>query len=232
MSTDVDRQIARSAELLQRISARSLQKRARSAVRRVQRIVKYATVSTTAIIVITLGWAILTPIGIEGVLLAVLAILVALAGSVLLSAERRVPAQALGAIDLKALPAATERWLDDQRPSLPAPAIPLVDGIGRRLDTLAPQLAVMSAAEPTAVSLRTLLAEHLPELVSGWRAIPPELRGAERNGRVPDRQLIDGLKLIDDELGELSETMAVADLDRLATHNRYLELRYRDNPDD
>ncbi|HEX7872715.1 MAG TPA: hypothetical protein VF475_07390 [Sphingobium sp.] len=226
MPSEVDRQIQRSAELLQRVSARQLHKRARAAGRRAKRAVKYAVVSVTAIIVATLGWAIISPIGLQGVLIAAMLILLALIASVMLSGERAVPVEALGRTGLLTLPAATERWLDAQRRLLPAPAMPIIDRIGTRLEALAPQLRDMNPQEPAAQEIRTLLADHLPQLVNGYGSIPPELRKAERNGRVPDRQLIDGLSLIEQEIGEMTESLARGDLDRLAIHGRYLELKY------
>ncbi|MFT3967306.1 MAG: hypothetical protein QM690_15625 [Sphingobium sp.] len=226
MPSDVDRQIQRSAELLQRVSARQLHKRARSAARRVKRTVKYAAVSVTAIIVVTLGWAILSPVGLQGLLIAALAILLALIGSVLLSGERPVPRAELARTDLPTLPAATERWLDAQRRALPATVMPVLDRIGARLENLAPQLRNLNPQEPAANEVRMLLTEHLPQLVGGYLSIPPELRRTARNGRVPDRQLVDGLTLIEEEIGEMTSDLARGDLDRLAAHGRYLELKY------
>ncbi|MET0366108.1 MAG: hypothetical protein ABW169_15805 [Sphingobium sp.] len=231
MPSDVDRQIQRSAELLQRMSARQLHRRARSAARRVKRAAQYAVISVTAIIVATLGWAILSPIGLEGVLISAMLILLALIGSVLLSGERTVAAEALGRTDLLALPSATERWLDGQRRMLPAPALTIVDRIGTRLEALSPQLRDLNPQEPAAQQVRMLLSDHLPQLVNGYGAIPPELRRVERNGRVPDRQLIDGLSLIEQEIGELTENLASGDLDKLAVHGRYLELKYSETKD-
>jgi hypothetical protein len=49
----------------------------------------------------------------------------------------------------------------------------------------------------------------------------------ERNGRTPDQQLIDGLQLIDGEIGQMTEQLAQGDLDSLAVRGRYLEIRYR-----
>jgi hypothetical protein len=228
MPTDVDRQIERSADLLNRVSARQLQKRARAAGRRVKRTAQYATLSVTAIIVLALGWGIVSPIGASGVILVVLAIMLALLLSVMLSGERKVPAHDLNRLEITALPAATERWLDGQRAALPAPATPLLDRIGDRLEALAPQLAQLGPEEPAAVEVRALLSEHLPQLVSGYRSIPKELRRVESNGRVPDRQLIDGLSLIEKEIGEMTENLARGDLDRLAAHGRYLEIKYQE----
>ncbi|HEX7854247.1 MAG TPA: hypothetical protein VF503_11180 [Sphingobium sp.] len=93
---------------------------------------------------------------------------------------------------------------------------------------MAPQLHQLNPQEPAAREVRALLAEHLPQLVTGYQSIPPELRRVERNGRVPDRQLIDGLSLIEREIGEMTEDLARGDLDKLAAHGRYLELRYEE----
>lgn len=226
MPSDVDRQIQRSADLLQRVSARQLHKRARSAARRTKRAVKYMAISVTAILVAMLGWAILSPIGFQGVMIMALAIPLALILSVVLSAERSVPVTELGSTDLLALPAATERWLDTQRRALPGPAIPLLDRISERLEALSPQLQGLNPQELAAHEVRQLLSEHLPQLISGYKAIPQELRRVERNGRVPDRQLLDSLSLIEEEIGEMTENLARGDLDRLAAHGRYLELKY------
>ena len=226
MPSDVDRQIQRSTELLGRVSARQLHRRARGAARRARRMARYALFSLSAILLVTLAWAIMTPIGLEGVLIAGLAMLLAVIASVLFSGERRVPVTALGRTDLPALPATTERWLDAQRPALPAPALAIIDRIGVRLEALTPQLQTLNPQEPAAQDVRMLLSDHLPQLIEGYRSIPQELRRVERNGRVPDRQLIDGLSLIEQEIGDMTENLAHGDLDRLAAHGRYLELKY------
>ncbi|HEX7820261.1 MAG TPA: hypothetical protein VF463_06545 [Sphingobium sp.] len=226
--SEVDRQIERSADLLARISARQIGRRARSAGRRAKRIVKYSVSSMTAIIIVTLGWAILSPIGLQGILVAALAIFVAIILSVLLSGERAVPVGDMHRVELGALPLATERWLDDQRRSLPAPAVSLVDRIGERLEAMAPQLQRLNPQEPAAQEVRALLSDHLPQLVTGYQSIPRNLRRVERNGRMPDRQLIEGLAVIAQEIGEMTEKLASGDLDSLAAHGRYLELKYQD----
>ena len=50
----------------------------------------------------------------------------------------------------------------------------------------------------------------------------------ERNGRTPDAQLVDGLKLIEQEIGDMTQRLAQADLDSLSTRGRYLEMKYRE----
>ena len=130
---------------------------------------------------------------------------------------------------LKALPARTEQWLETQRAALPAPAQALLDGIGVRLETLSPQLATLDESQPVANEVRTLLGEQLPELIRGYAKVPAPLRGVARNGRSPDAQLTDALRLIDGEIGEMSEQIAQGDLDSLATRGRFLEIKYRDD---
>ena len=90
-----------------------------------------------------IGW--IVPLGIGGAML-VMALLVA--ATVLFAvwpAERAPTPERLAAVDIRALPAQTERWLEAQRPALPAPAMTLVDRIGLRLETLTPQLATLDA---------------------------------------------------------------------------------------
>jgi hypothetical protein len=57
--------------------------------------------------------------------------------------------------------------------------------------------------------------------------VPPELRRVERNGSTPDAQLLDGLRLIESQIGEMTTQLAEGDLDQLATHGRFLEIKYR-----
>ncbi|MBA3836557.1 MAG: hypothetical protein H2054_10160 [Sphingomonas sp.] len=128
---------------------------------------------------------------------------------------------------LAALPAQTERWLEAQRPALPAPAVPVLDAIAIRLDTLKPQLAGLNDAAPAAAELRKLVSEQLPEFVGDYQKVPANLRNVPRNGKTPDAQLIDGLKLIEREIGEMTAELAQGDLDSLATRGRFLEIKYR-----
>ena len=82
--------------------------------------------------------------------------------------------------------------------------------------------------DPAAQDVRRLLSDHLPELVTGYQSIPQPMRREERNGRVPEQQLIDGLGVIDAEIARMSEQLASGDLNKLATQNRFLELKYQE----
>ena len=173
-----------------------------------------------------LGW--IVPLGIGGAML-VMALLVA--ATVLFAvwpAERAPTPERLASVDIRALPAQTERWLEAQRPALPAPAMTLVDRIGLRLETLTPQLATLDANTPEAFEVRKLVGEQLPAFVKDYEKVPPSLRTTPRNGQTPDAELVAGLKLIEQEIGEMTARLAQSDLDNLSTRGRFLEMKYKD----
>ena len=173
------------------------------------------------------AWGMVSPIGISGLMIATLAFVV---GSVFLLNYPRtqISDQApLPTTELALLPLKTEEWLSTQRLALPAPAISLVDGIGLKLEQLAPQLQMLDEREPAAAEVRRLIAEELPELVKGYNRVPVALRREGVNGMSPDRQLVDGLAVVDSELKRMSEQLAAGDLNKLATQGRYLELKYQ-----
>ena len=228
--TDVDRQIARSTEFLDRtrerygsLSKRSRQRREAAILRRLARLAR----ADGAIIVaaLVLGW--FMPLGMGGALLVMALLIAATLAFAIFPLTPEPTVEKLAEVPLKALPLTTERWLEAQRPALPAPARTLVDSIGVRLETLAPQLATLDEREPAAAEVRKLVGEQLPELVKGYARVPAPLRAVERNGRTPDAQLAEGLKLIEDEIGQMSAQLAQGDLDLLATRGRYLQIRYR-----
>ncbi|PZU66974.1 MULTISPECIES: hypothetical protein [Sphingobium] len=226
-----DRVLADAEAVLRRHSARgkSLTSRARerrnaSIMRRLGRIAGAAF----AIIIgaMVAGW--FMPLGTSGVMIVLGLLLITTLFFALLPGERAVSPDKLADTALTALPLKTEIWLENQRKALPAPAVTLVDSIGVKLETLTPQLERLGEQDPAAHEIRKLLADHLPELVTGYQSIPAPLRREERNGRVPEKQLIEGLSVIDAEIGRMSEQLASGDLDKLATQNRFLELKYQE----
>jgi hypothetical protein len=232
MATDVDRQIARSAELLRRVSddGRSLTRRARQ-YRRSGFATKAKRIGIAGLAILTgavLWGGFFMPLGTSGVMIVLGLLALALLTFSMIPAVPEVRREKLAEADLKTLPLQTEIWLESQRKALPAPAVKLIDSIGVRLETLAPQLSRLNPQEPAAVEVRKLLSDHLPELVAGYQSIPEPLRREERNGRVPEQQLIDGLSVIDGEIDRMTEQLASGDLDKLATQNRFLELKYQE----
>lgn len=235
-SNEVDAQIERAREVMARISqdyrgqagqtVKRVRRRARSAL---QRLILIA-VANAVILIAAMVTGLILPggIGIFGALAAMMLMLAATLAIALAPAARAPTPAKLAQVDIKALPSQTERWLDAQRPLLPAPAVQLVDRIGRRLDTLSPQLASVDNETPEAMEVRRLIGEQLPAFLRDYERVPEPLRRVERNGRTPDAQLVDGLKLIEQEIGDMTERLAQADLDSLSTRGRFLEMKYRD----
>ncbi|MBC9034848.1 hypothetical protein IAG41_20855 [Sphingomonas sp. JC676] len=233
MPTDVDHQLARAGELLDRtreryssVSKRTAQRRNAEVVRRVGRVV----LADTAIVIAAIVAGLVLPngIGMFGALGVMLLLILATLFFTVFPLTAAPNVEQLAQAPLKALPLTTERWLESQRLALPAPVRTLVDSIGVKLEILAPQLATLDDSSPAAGEVRKLLGEQLPELVKGYGRVPEPLRRVERNGLTPDQQLAQGLQVIDEEIGQMSAQLAQGDLDLLATRGRYLQIKYRD----
>ncbi|MBX3594381.1 hypothetical protein [Sphingomonas sp.] len=230
MPTEIDRQIDRASAVLNRsreryttLNARAKRRREAEILTRVGRIAASAGVIVVGAMI--LGWFV--PLGMGGALI-VMALLIAVTLFFGLAPTRgEVTPERFGEVRLATLPLQTEEWLDRQRPMLPGAAMPLVDAIGVKLETLAGQLKTLNEGEPAAAEVRKLVGEQLPELIKGYQRVPENLRGVDRYGQSPDRQLVDGLGLIDQEIAQMSAQLAQGDLDALATRGRYLQVRYR-----
>jgi hypothetical protein len=230
-----DRVVADAEALLQRVSPegrrlaqRQRQRRNQAMLRSVKRIV----IATLAILLAAgLVGVIVGPIGQLGFLAALVAMAISWVVILAMGHEPAETVQSLAATsDIALLPQKTEAWLQRQRPALPAPAQRLADGIGLKLEQLGPQLAGLDAREPAAAEVRKLLSIELPELIEGYSRVPQNLRRVERDGYPsPDKQLAEALGVIDGQLAEVSSNLASGDLHRLATQQRYLELKYKDD---
>ena len=230
--SDVDAQIERARAVMERIAEgyRDAPARRRAAQYIGKRLTRIA-IADAAILLIAFVIGLVMPLGIMGALLVMMMLVAATVTLAVWPGEGRAPPpEKLRTVDLKALPAQTERWLGAQRPALPAPARTLVDRIGQRLDVLSPQLGRVDGETETGLELRRLIGEQLPAFVNDYQRVPTTLRGVERNGRTPDAELVDGLKLIEQEIAEMTERLAQGDLDQLQTRGRFLEMKYRGDP--
>lgn len=214
----------RQGKRRQSLPARARQRRIAAAMRKL----RYAVWTILAVLVASIVAGFFIPLGITGVMVTLGVMLAAVLLIIAMPPEHSVKVEALSRTSLSALPLQTEIWLENQRKALPTPAAALVDSIGIKLETLAPQLERLTDQEPAAQEVRKLLADHLPELVTGYQSIPQPLRREERNGRVPEQQLIEGLSVIDAEITRMSESLASGDLNRLAIQNRFLEMKYQE----
>ena len=237
--SDVDDQIARARAAMERIAgdysgqwgavARTHHRRVRRTASNIGRKFRNIAITDAAILasMIVLGLFI-GGIGLFG-FLAVVMLLMAVNLAILLAPRPRAPTeQKLRGVELKVLPQQTERWLEAQRPALPAPAVRLVDSIGQKLEALTPQLARVDGGSEEALEVRRLVGEQLPAFVGDYNRVPASLRSVERNGRSPDAELVDGLKLIEREIADMTTRLAAGDLDQLQTRGRYLEMKYKD----
>ncbi len=228
---DSNRVMADAEALLQRVSPEGRRLAQRQRQRRNRAMAKAAgrsLVATFAIIVaaIAIGWVI--PIGQIGFLVALIAVLAAWVILFAMSHEPEETTQTLATSDITLLPQKTEAWLQRQRAALPAPAQRLADGIGLKLEQLAPQVAGLDPREPAAAEVRKLLSVELPELIDGYNRVPLNLRQDAGNGMAPDKQLVEALSVVDSELARMTADLASGDLNKLATQGRYLELKYKD----
>lgn len=172
-----------------------------------------------------IGYAI--PIGAPGVLAALVVWVIACVALAIASRERPATSDALAVTRLHQLPDMAGRWLEGQRAALPAPAIPVADAILHRLEGMTPQLAQLDPNAPAADAVRKLLCVELPDLVSGYHAVPPSLRDrAGSGGQSADNHLIEGLGVVDAEVARMTEQLARGAFDEVATQRRYLELKY------
>jgi len=235
MGTDVDRLSERANELIARSRAQRPETAADKRNRRQReteigtRLGRIAAADGLIILgAIVAGLMLPTGIGVMGAFLTMILLIAATLFFAIFPLAAPPSSEALTQIPLRALPSSTERWLESQRKALPAPVASLIDSIGVRLETLAPQLATLDEREPAAGEIRKLIGEQLPELVKGYQRVPEPLRTVERHGLTPDAQLTQGLQLIDDEIAEMTQQLAQGDLDALSTRGRYLQIRYRE----
>ncbi len=224
---DAEAVLRRHSDRGQSLSARARQRRNAGLMRKV----KLAVGAVLAVLIAAAVAGFILPLGTTGVMIALSVMIAAVLLIAVLPGERSVATASLAQTDLAALPLQTEIWLDNQRKALPAPAVTLADSIGVKLETLAPQLERLNPNDPAALEVRRLLSDHLPELVTGYQSIPVPLRREERNGRVPEKQLIEGLTVIEAEIDRMTGQLASGDLDKLATQNRFLELKYQEAKD-
>ncbi|MEG8044395.1 hypothetical protein QP164_17640 [Sphingomonas sp. LR59] len=214
----------RTGAVISRVPSRGRARQTQAIGKRLTRI----AVADVSILIaaMVIGW--IVPLGIGGAMVVMALLVAATVLFAIWPAERAPTPERLAAVDIRALPAQTERWLEAQRPALPAPAMTLVARIGLRLETLTPQLATLDANTQEAVDVRKLIGEQLPAFVKDYEKVPTSLRTTPRNGRSPDAELVDGLKLIEQEIGEMTARLAQSDLDNLSTRGRFLEMKYKD----
>ena len=223
--------IEHAADFLRRISpegraaARRRRERRAAAFRR---IAKRVVLACVAILAVALAIGFVVPIGAMGFFAMILAMVLASTAIILWSQTPEPTPERMASVDLHLLPAQTGEWLERQRPALPSPAQRQLDFLSQNLDAIAPQLAALDPKQPEALEARRLIGDELPELVRGYQKVPPALRRQPLNGGPsPDKQLLEGLGTIGEEIARMNARLADGDLKALATQQRFLEIKYK-----
>jgi hypothetical protein len=168
-------------------------------------------------------------IGFAGIMMTVLAIVVAL---FVFGSFPKLKIPEIGALntgDVRTLVGNTELWLETQRLALPAPAVQLVDAIGVQLDALGLQLEKIGDEQPAMAEVRKLVGEHLPGVVSTYTSIPAHLRKEASAGHSPDEALTQSLGKISAEIDSVTRQLAAGQIDKLAITTRFLDYKYGDS---
>lgn len=231
MVSEVDLQIERANALLERARNRTSAPSAaytRMQIRRAKRFGVMLGGGFIALVAMALFWTILIgPIKALAILLLMVAALGVFVAASLFSRETDIRITSINQGPITEIADKTERWLAQQRRALPAPAQTLTDQIGDRIANLRPQLQTLEAGAPEAAELRRLVGDELPDLITKYGKVPPNMRREDRNGRVPEQELISGLLLLDSEIDTLARNLGASEMDKLSSQKRYLELRYK-----
>lgn len=203
---------------------RRAERRARHIARQARRMALFVA----GVVFLTLFYGIgIGPIGVGALMLIVLATIAGLIGIGVWGAEDLPQPAKLATARPAVLPAQVDAWLDTKRRALPALAAPRIDAISAQLAALGPQLAAVPAGDPTALELNRLLGKHLPELVDRYEKVAPAQRKTAAPGAPTiERQLVDGLGLIEAELVRVNDQLGKDDRDAFAVQGKFLETRY------
>ena len=185
-------------------------------------------VAVVALATVVIG--IIQPIGIFGLLAAILVGLVLICGIVALS---RRPATVRPPIEPDLPNAAMvdrfDSFLFRSRPALPAPAQAEIDALSAVLPPLRETLARVPDNDPAAQDARRLMSAHLPGLVERYQTIPTAFRGeVDGEGKSVDARLADSLRAGRQAIADVSARLAKQDVAAFETHGRFIESRYTD----
>ncbi|MCC7394990.1 MAG: hypothetical protein IT553_09110 [Sphingomonadaceae bacterium] len=233
--SEVDETIARARAAIERSRTRDAgpmlrRTTSRAEAERAKRFILLLGAGFAAIIGLVIFWSmVIGPVKAMGILLLLIAAAAVFFGSGILARGRPITLPQMQSGTLAAITDNSERWLMQQRRLLPPPARTLGDQIGARIAALQPMLANISDDTHEARELKRILGDELPDLVGRYQAVPANLRRTDRNGRVPEQDLVDGLGLIDQQIDNLSRGLGAVEMDKLSSQKRYLELRYQDD---
>jgi hypothetical protein len=177
--------------------------------------------------VITIAVGLFIPIGMFGFLAAVgLAIGIAALLAFAPSAQRSVAAPSAD-LPNGEMVQRFDSYIYRTRSALPTAAQAEVDAISAVLPGLRQTLERVDAIDPTAQDARRLMSLHLPGLIDRYMQVPTAFR-SERDGegKTADERLVEALAAGRSALGDISESLARADISALETQGRFIKSRY------
>jgi hypothetical protein len=190
-----------------------------------------------AIIAIWLGTVaigLVRPIGMFGLLAAIL-VTVVVAAVILLQSKRRVTSSPAPSADLPngEMVQQFDCYVYRSRRALPAPAQAELDLISAALPGLKQTLERVETLDPQAQDARRLMSVHLPGLIDRYNNVPPAFRGeTDGEGKSVEERLTEGLAAGRTALSDISDRLARADVAALETHGRFIQSRYGEQPID
>jgi len=176
--------------------------------------------------IVTIVIGLVVPIGMFGFLAAV-GLAIGIAGLLAF-----MPAQQTATVPAADLPNGEmvqrfDSYLYRTRALLPAPAQAELDAISAALPSLRQTLDRVDALDPNAQDARRLMSKHLPGLIDRYRLVPQGFRSEEDGeGVTVDQRLVEGLSAGRKALGEISESLARADMNAFETQGRFIKSRY------
>ena len=124
-----------------------------------------------------------------------------------------------------------DSYLFRARRALPAPAQGEIDAISSALPALRETIERVETLDPSAQDARRLMSIHLPGLIDRYLRVPAAYRGeVDGEGKTVDERLLEGLAAGRAALGEISQTLAKADMAAFETQGRFIASRYGEQP--
>lgn len=235
-SAKTGRTLARADDILTRAGSRD--SAARAAARRERqrlnagfgRALKHVALAIAAVWVATMLIGLFKPIGMFGLMAAVVAGIL-LAGAALLRSLSPVPSAA-PAPDMPTgqLVDRLDSYLYRARSALPAPAQAEIDALLSALPDLKRGLERASAGEAAVGDARRLVGTHLPNLIDRYLDVPAAYRGSQSDDVTVDQRLVDALRAAREALGDVGASLARGDIAAFETQGRFIESRYGEEP--
>lgn len=230
----VERAIARFDRVTQQLDQRSgpAKEAARRERRRLNtglgRTAAQAAIVLVALWTIVLVLGLVSPIGMTGFFIALLATGVVGAVFLVRGGSQAVSAPA-PSTDLAngAMVDRFDSYLYRVRRALPPPAQAQLDSITAILPSLKQTLERVDTLDPCAQDARRLMSIHLPGLIDRYANVPSAYRNEQDGeGKTVDERLVESLAAARAALGEISEQLARQDISAFETQGRFIKSRY------